>query len=92
MQDNNRLVTAGHAELARTILVITSLCFYVSWHGSETFTGWMVFRKETHLLVVSQTACLMPRDILGFFATDFAKMSSGKFRQRAVSKCKIVPC
>lgn len=72
MQDNNRLVTAGHAELAKTILVITSLCFYVRWHGLETFTVWMVFRKEADLLVVSQTACLMPQDIFRF-ATDFAK-------------------
>ena len=31
----------GTAEVAKAILVITSLCLYVRWHGSQTFTaGW----------------------------------------------------
>lgn len=75
-------MAAGHAEVAKTILVITSsLC---RWHGSKTFTGWRrAFRKEADLLVVSQAACSMPRDIFFFFFFGFrifSNASAGKFQ------------
>ena len=74
-------MTAGHAKVAKAILVITSLCLYVHWHGSQTFTAGEegVFRKEADLLVVSQAGCSMPRDIF-WFATDFPTPSSGKYQ------------
>lgn len=57
-------MTPEQTEEAKTILVITSLCLNVRWHGSETFTGWRrVFQKEADLLVVSQAASSMPREM-----------------------------
>lgn len=68
-------MTAGHAEVAKAILVITSSCLYVRWHGSQSFTGGEegVFRKEADLLAVSQAACSMPRDIFRV-ASDFHQL------------------
>lgn len=82
-------MTAGHAGVAKTILVITSFCL---WHGSETFTERRrVFRKEADLLVVSQAACSMPRDIF-WFATKFLIPAQVNIRACTVSKLKTVSC
>lgn len=68
---------AGHTEVAKTILVITSLCH---WHGSETFTGWRrVLRKEGDLLVVSQAAFSMSQDIF-LVCNLLFDTSSGKYQ------------
>lgn len=66
-----------------------SLC---RWHGSETFTERRrVFWKEADLLVVSQAACSMPRDIF-WFATDFPIPTQVNIRECTVSKLKTVAC
>lgn len=86
---NNRLVTAGHTGAAKAILVITSLCLHVRWHGSQTFTAREVdvFRKETELLVVSQVACLVLGDI-SWFVSDFPTPDQVFVRAHMVSKLK----
>ena len=85
-------MTAGRTQVAKTILVIRSLCLHVRWHGSETFTGQgRVFRKETDLLVVSQAARSMPRDIF-WSASDFPIRAHVIIRVCAVSKLKMVVC
>lgn len=91
----------GTAEVAKAILVITSLCLYVRWHGSQTFTaGWRrrvwfwggFFQEEADLLVVSQAACSMPRDI--FLVCDwlFPTPVQVNIRACAVSTLKMVAC
>ena len=53
--------------------------------------GTGVFRKEADLLVVSQAACSMPRDIFPF-ANDFPTPAQVNIRAWTVSELKMVAC